>query len=513
MLPFIYSEVKAHRYRFNGRFNSYHFVAARIALKYRYRTVLSDTDSKLETPTSEPTESPTPSPSATPTASPTASPTNEPTNNPTASPEPTVSPTPQVQGVNTEVTPTPEPTISPTPTIEPTVTPEPTVEPTPEPTESPTPEPTIEPTVAPSPTPTAVPQPTPSATIAPTQTPVVTMTPNPAPAPTATPAPTVAPTPTPTPTPVPTAPPTPEPTPSPTPEPTQSPTPTPTPVSQGFIFGVVAPDFQNNNGGMTDLENKIGYDIKTISIFKQFGLAGNKDFVLSELEYAKVNNIKVQLAWEPWNPEQGMNQSVDYLTAITNGSQDAYLRTFAASVKNYGAPVSIRFAHEMNGDWYPWGRRPNDFINAYRYIHTFFKNEGVTNVTWMWCPNITLTDNASDLTPYYPGNEYVDVIGIDGFNFGTSQDSGGWRSFTDLFGKTYDVLVTNYDKPMIVAETASAEVGGNKSEWITDMFNVLPSRFPEVHEVVWFHLLKETDWRIDSSSATLNAFKISLPNL
>ncbi len=303
------------------------------------------------------------------------------------------------------------------------------------------------------------------------------------------------------------------PTPTAKPKPITVVTPTPTiqavvPKNNTLLFGVVVDDYANNQNTVTSLEKQLDTNITTLSIFKQFGNQNNKGFNLTQLTYSKQSRKKIQLAWEPWNPEQGSSQAVDYLKEISQGTHDTYIRQFAQSIKQYGSPVTLRFGHEMNGDWYPWGKRPEEYIAAYRHIHTVFQQEGVTNVQWMWCVNIT--ENPSEINGYYPGSDVVDVIGIDGFNFGTTRSYGGWRSFSALFQPTYQYIAAQYDKPIIIAEIASSEQGGNKEAWVNDMFYSIHTAFPRVNEVIWFNLIKEADWRIDSSSSSLNAFKTSL---
>lgn len=292
----------------------------------------------------------------------------------------------------------------------------------------------------------------------------------------------------------------------PTAAPTRKPTPTPqkAQVASTVKFGAALDDYSNNNGTIPALEKKVDRSLSTLSIFKQFGLPYNKDIELGQLEYIKTQGKQLQLAWEPWNPEQKMNQSEDYLKGIPTGQYDGYIRQTAQNLKAYGGPVSLRFGHEMNGDWYPWGRRPAEYVVAYRHIHKIFKEEGASNVKFMWCVNVT--ENPGELKAYYPGDDVVDTIGIDGFNFGNTAGYGGWRSFSSIFSPTYKYLVASHNKPLIIAETASSEHGGDKGAWVNDMFTVLPKSFPRVQEIIWFEFIKETDWRVDSSKDSLNAF-------
>jgi len=77
----------------------------------------------------------------------------------------------------------------------------------------------------------------------------------------------------------------------------------------------------------------------------------------------------------------------------------------------------------------------------------------------------------------------------------------------NIFSPTYQNLVAvSANKPILLAETASTESGGNKAAWITDAFAVLPTTFPQIKAFVWFNIKKETDWLIESSTAATQAF-------
>jgi len=131
------------------------------------------------------------------------------------------------------------------------------------------------------------------------------------------------------------------PTPTPTARPTPTPTPITTPVPSNLKFGVVVEDYTNGTGQLSSLQTTLHNHINTVSVFKQFGNPNNATFDPTEFTYIKSNGMKVQLAWEPWNPDQGMNQQIDILKQIPNGSYDTYIHTFAQSLKNYGGPVVL----------------------------------------------------------------------------------------------------------------------------------------------------------------------------
>lgn len=79
----------------------------------------------------------------------------------------------------------------------------------------------------------------------------------------------------------------------------------------------------------------------------------------------------------------------------------------------------------MNGNWYGYSGDPAAYIAAWRHIWTVFADLRVTNVTWVWCPNLT----PANWDAYYPGNRYVDVIGVDGF----SNTTYTWETFQQMF--------------------------------------------------------------------------------
>ncbi|MCU1283298.1 MAG: hypothetical protein JWM53_6844, partial [bacterium] len=100
---------------------------------------------------------------------------------------------------------------------------------------------------------------------------------------------------------------------------------------------------------------------------------------------------------------------------------------------------------------------------------------------------------------------YVDWVGLDAYNWGTSSSCCTWQSFGELVTDLYNDYAGK--KPLIVPETSSAEVGGNKAAWIADLQQQLETHFTAIKAVIWFDINKETDWRIASSPPTLAAYK------
>ncbi len=220
------------------------------------------------------------------------------------------------------------------------------------------------------------------------------------------------------------------------------------------------------------------------------------------------------ITWEPWDPTAGVTQSAYALANITAGNFDAYLRTWADGCKAFGEPIFLRFAQEMNGDWYPWGTKGGvngntaaDYVAAWQHVRGVFTARGVTNVTWVWSPNRPFTGSTA-MSSLYPGASYVDWLGLDAYN-GTN----GFESVSAVFdaGLTELAGVTT-TKPVMIAETAATETGGNKATWIGDYFTALAATYTQVRGIMWFNFNKETDWRIQSSTAATTAYATGIGN-
>lgn len=236
------------------------------------------------------------------------------------------------------------------------------------------------------------------------------------------------------------------------------------------------------------------------------------EFAPASMEAVTRRGAMPLVTWEPWDGTGEIAQPDFALREILAGRYDPFIHRWARDAAKWGKPFYLRFAPEMNGDWYPWsprisGNTAAEYVATWRYVHDIFRQEGATNVRWVWSPNVA----DSYTTPFaevYPGDNYVDWIGLVGYNWGTSQPWSGWLSLEAYYRASYDALVAMTDKPLMIAETACTEQGGDKAAWIRQAFlEDLPARFPRVKAVVWFQEGKETDWRVNSSGAALAAYR------
>ncbi len=279
------------------------------------------------------------------------------------------------------------------------------------------------------------------------------------------------------------------------------------------IFGVATPSGPHN---LAELDAFQKAAAKKPSLLMFHEAWGRQEFDTALLSGISRRGMLPMITWEPWDDEaatadgDGGRGWAEYsLSRIVRGSFDRYLHKWAVSLRKWGHPVAIRFAHEMNGSWYPWsegvnGNGPGEYVAAWRHVWSIFQRAGATNVIWVWSPNVTFP-GSTPLEQLYPGDAYVNWIGIDGYNAGTALPWGGWVMFEELFGPTIQEIRLFTDKPILLAEVGAAEKGGSKAEWISDFFHSLSKR-PEIIGFIWFEARKQADWRIVSSEASRAAF-------
>jgi hypothetical protein len=223
-------------------------------------------------------------------------------------------------------------------------------------------------------------------------------------------------------------------------------------------------------------------------------------------------------SWNSTSSPPGLDQPAFSLGKVIDGSYDTYIREFALKAKAWGHPFFLRFNWEMNGFWFPWsegvnGNTPGQFVAAWRHVHDIFSAVGATNVSWVWCPNVDLYGLLTPLGELYPGDAYVDWTGIDGFNWGQRPGSTGWQNFNQVFHVTYKRIITRVapDKPVMLAEVASTDKGGNKPAWIKDMLSKVRHRYRKIRAIIWYDVNdRNTHWPLETSKKASNAFRAGI---
>lgn len=199
------------------------------------------------------------------------------------------------------------------------------------------------------------------------------------------------------------------------------------------------------------------------------------------------------VTWEPWYAIK--REGINYDT-ILSGSMDSYIKNFAGELKLINKPVFLRFAHEMNGNWYPWSASKigaRKYIAVYRYIRNIFDELNADNVKWIFSINWEDIPKENSYMKCYPGNDYIDFIGIDGYNWGNSKSWSRWISFKNIFNKRCKEAAAYFKKPIIISEFGSTSSGGDKARWIREAMAEIKN-MKEIKGFVLFNVNKETDW-------------------
>jgi hypothetical protein len=238
-------------------------------------------------------------------------------------------------------------------------------------------------------------------------------------------------------------------------------------------------------------------------------------FPAKEMEGIREHGAIPFFSWSSQSIPSSLDQPDFQLSDVISGAHDSYIREWAEAAKEWGHPFYLRFNWEMNGNWFSWsegvnGNHPGEFVAAWRHVHDIFTEVGATNATWVWCPNVDPAGKMQGLASLYPGDDYVDWTGLDGYNWGTNPARPDrWRTFSELYDSTYHEIVDTIapSKPMVVGEVGSTEHGGSKATWIQEMLTELPTEFPEVRGLLWFEKFDDgMDWPIETSSAATSAF-------
>jgi hypothetical protein len=211
----------------------------------------------------------------------------------------------------------------------------------------------------------------------------------------------------------------------------------------------------------------------------------------------------------------------DYeMSKVLDGDFDAYIDKFAHDVKATGLPIVLRFDQEMNADYYPWSdtmsyNKRGEFVQMWKYVVDRFRAVGADKyVIWLWTPNRVDDIPQKQIASFYPGDDYVDWVGIDGYWRNKSVQS----DFAVTYARTLGLLRALTSKPIFLGEVGATETGGKKVAWIRSFFQELPKN-PDIIGFAWFSLTvvggtgdktASNDWRINSSDASVAAFKAAI---
>ncbi len=267
---------------------------------------------------------------------------------------------------------------------------------------------------------------------------------------------------------------------------------------------------------LNKLEENLDYSFEFLVLYKTF----DTPFPLEELQKAyeeqKYVELTLQTMW--YNRD---NSSVTY--DILNGHYDYFFEDYAEKARQFGHPILFRLNNEMNGDWcvyssYYSSKDSELFKEVWRYIYNIFQQKQVDNVIWVWNPHDLSFPGFmwNHYLNYFPGEEYVDIIGLTGYNTGTYHKGEIWRGFRQIYDPLYEEYCRYFDYPFMISEFACSSVGGNKALWIEEMFAQM-GKYDRIKVAIWFNGVDfdlvgraARKYRLDESPAIIEAFQKGL---
>jgi hypothetical protein len=257
----------------------------------------------------------------------------------------------------------------------------------------------------------------------------------------------------------------------------------------------------NGEAGLKAFEKTIDHPIGAVCWFPTWDEAFPMEACQAAARHGAIPMITWELFWPSLDPNNTSATSPDGFhgfNEVLAGKHDDYIDQYAEDARAFGKRVLIRFLHEFNGNWYVWSGNKNGGANGgpvkvvavWKYVVDRFDAVGADNVQWLWTPHgpsIDLTvEPWNAVENYWPGDNYVDWIGLDAYNFYPKDPWGGQRPFRDFdncFRDLYDSCALLGNQPMMIAEFGTADFeydDRSKADWITDAFDKIKTQYPRV---------------------------------
>jgi hypothetical protein len=196
---------------------------------------------------------------------------------------------------------------------------------------------------------------------------------------------------------------------------------------------------------------------------------------------------------------------------IASGQHDEWIRSQAAAVRDLEEPLLLRWLWEMDGNRRrTWVHSGPDYVTAWLHVRNLFDEVGADNAQFVWCPNESLFADGGDPDAWYPGDDKVDWLCADGYNWGTSIDSLEWLAMDIIFADFIE-WAAPHNLPIMIGETGAAEAElGAKAAWLREIPEILRSELSDVDAIVYFDKdftgAGHQDWRVDTSDETYAAW-------
>jgi mannan endo-1,4-beta-mannosidase len=262
-----------------------------------------------------------------------------------------------------------------------------------------------------------------------------------------------------------------------------------------MLIGAYQPNSPGSTGQVTAFGKAAGFVPRITSYYTS---SFSQPFPVSFAQQMAAQGTRVLVQWQP----RGTTNA-----AIASGQQDQAIRAAADAIKQVNSQVIVSYGQEMNGNWYDWGSggsKPADYIAAWRHIWTVFQQQGVRNVTWLWDPNISY-EGSPPLKSWYPGDQYVTWVGLDGYYQQSSS------TFESVFSPSIGEIRSFTGKPLVIGETGVS--GPTGPAQIAEFF--AGASLAGGSAVVYFDEAQtgdstHQDWRLENNPANMAAFKAAV---
>ncbi|GAA0312219.1 glycoside hydrolase family 26 protein [Rhodovulum strictum] len=208
--------------------------------------------------------------------------------------------------------------------------------------------------------------------------------------------------------------------------------------------------------------------------------------------YAMARGRSILATIEPWTWNRSERNTPEALQqGIASGDYDRYMASICAVLNLFDSPVTVRWAHEMEDEsgqfiWANW--EPETYIAAYRRMVDVCRAQA-PNVNYMWSPL-----GFEPLTDYYPGDEYVDIVGLSVFGLQPWEREilGEEQSFESILSPRY-ARAEPFGKPVVVAEVGYSGSEDYVAKWDSEIRLIYPD-FPSLVAVVYFNQKEVYPW-------------------
>ncbi|WP_371376389.1 glycoside hydrolase family 26 protein [Sporomusa aerivorans] len=257
-------------------------------------------------------------------------------------------------------------------------------------------------------------------------------------------------------------------------------------VKSPLRWGIFEPAAPQTFEKLDILEQQLNYTFPVLLRYQSF----DENLPVMALNAAYDHGRVVELTLQTtYNFQDNSGAIYDILT----GKYDDYFALYAKQLKEFGHPVLFRLNNEMNGDWcwysaHHYSKDAELYKAMWLYIHKVFDENEVDNVLWVWNPHdLSFPDfKWNHYLMYYPGDEYVDIIGLTGYNTGTYFAGENWREFDRIYPSVYTEYDKYFAKPFMITEFGSNSVGGDKSAWLSRMFAQI-GKLDKIKVAIWWN--------------------------